>query len=533
MSIISIQYFVFIGIVVGGYYLIPKKAQWPWLLAASYAFYLFGGRGYVVYLLFTTISTFLCGRWLAGLNNIYTDTIKHANPPKTVQERREIKARFTRKKRGVLALAMAANFGILGFVKYIDFIIGNVNSVLQLFHAESFGFLNIALPLGISFYTFQSMGYLVDIYRGKVQADTNPFRFALFVSYFPQIIQGPIGRYNDLASQLYGQRSFDYNRVKFGVQRMLWGYFKKMVIADRIAVIVNEVFGNYVEKNYVGFTVFAAVLLYGIQIYADFSGGMDIVFGVSEMLGIHLSENFRHPFLSRSVAEFWQRWHITLGAWMRDYLFYPLALSKPFGNMSRALRKRVGNYVAKVLPTCLASFIVFVLIGVWHGASWKYVAYGIYQAVFVSTATLLEPFYAKCRIFFHVQTERFSFRMFQILRTILIVTVGRYFSRAVSFKDAVRMGYYTLKEFNPWVFFNKSFYKLGLDRENFELMLLLIVFLFAVDYMQERGIHIRERIARQGIVLRWTIYMLGIFSIIIFGMYGQGFDISTFIYQVF
>lgn len=377
------------------------------------------------------------------------------------------------------------------------------------------------------------MGYLVDVYRGKVKPDGSIFRFALFVSYFPQIIQGPIGRYQPLTTQLFEQRCFSYERVKFGAQRMLWGYFQKVVIADRIAVIVNEVFTNYKENGYEGCIVFIAVLLYSIQIYADFSGGIDIVCGVSEMLGIKLADNFRHPFLARSVAEFWQRWHITLGVWMRDYLFYPLALSKPFNKMSSILRKLFGNYVAKVLPTCLASFIVFMLIGLWHGSSWKYVAYGLYQATFVSTATLLEPFYAKCRSFFGVKPERISFRIFQVLRTVIIVTVGRYFSRAASFMTAISMYRYTLKTFNPWVLFDGSLYKLGLDQKNFQLMILLIVGLFIVDAMQEKGIHLRETIARQGIVFRWGVYFAGIFGIIIFGMYGQGFNTASFIYQGF
>ena len=534
MSIISLKYILFIAAVVLVYYIIPKKYQWIWLLIASYAFYLTAGVYYVGYLLFTTVSTFLCGKWLGKLELAKAEEVKNGDAPKTLAERKEIKARYTKKKRLAITIAMVLNFGILAFVKYADFTINNINGVLSHFDAGKIDFLHIALPLGISFYIFQSMGYLVDVYRGKVKADDNIFRFALFVSYFPQIIQGPIGRYQPLADQLYEKRSFDYDRVKFGVQRMLWGYFKKMVIADRIAVLVDEVFFNYKVNGYEGFIVFIAVLLYGIQIYADFSGGMEIVCGASEMLGIDLAENFRRPFMARSVAEFWQRWHITLGAWMRDYLFYPLALSKPFNKMSRSLRKHGSNYVAKILPTCLASFIVFVLIGLWHGASWKYVAYGIYQATFVSTATLFEPFYEKCRAFFHVKPEKLSFRLFQIFRTVLIITIGRYFSRAASFKTAISMLAATFKSFNPQTLFDGTLHNLGnLGLINFLFMLLMIVFLFLIDTLQERNIHLRETIARQNIVIRWAIYFVGIFAIIIFGMYGKGFNAASFIYQGF
>ena len=533
MSIISLSYFLFVFAAVTIYYVIPKTIQWKWLLVVSYVFYLMAGIKYVGYLLFTTISTFLCGRWIGNLDSRYAQEVGASDQAKTSQQRKEIKARFTKKKRRVLALAMVVNFGVLGVVKYANFVIDNLNSLLSLFGIGKLSHFHLILPLGISFYIFQSMGYLMDVYRGKVKPDKSIFRFALFVSYFPQIIQGPIGRYQPLANQLYEQRKFSYEKVKFGAQRMLWGYFKKLVIADRIAVVVNEVFANYIEKGYEGFIIFIAVFLYGIQIYADFSSGIDIVCGVSEMLGIDLAENFRRPFMARSVAEFWQRWHITLGAWMRDYLFYPLALSKPFNKMSRALRRHRGNYVAKVLPTCLASFIVFVLIGIWHGASWKYVAYGLYQAAFVSTATLFEPFYAKCRGFLHVDPKRFDFRIFQTLRTLFIITVGRYFSRAVAFRSALSLFEATLKSYNPWVFFDGTLYNLGLDRKNFQFMILVIAFLFLIDFLQERGIHLRERIARQGIVFRWCVYFAGIFAIIIFGMYGQEFDASVFIYQGF
>lgn len=537
MSLFSLTFIVFLLALLVIYFCIPKRMQWICLLVASYIFYAWAGPVYLAYLLFATLCTFLVGRWLQNLND------RHAREARELQDgthprgggsKKELKALYTKKKRRALALGLVANFAVLAVVKYADFAIGNLNALFSLVGVDaSIGFLNIALPLGISFYTFQSSGYLIDLYRGKIQADRNVFRYALFVSYFPQIIQGPIGRYHELAHQLFEPHSFDYTRIKFGAQRMLWGFFKKMVIADRIVVVVNEVFNNYAEQGYGGIIIFLAVLLYSIQIYADFSAGMDIVCGVSQMLGIELAENFRRPFMAKSVAEFWQRWHITMGAWMRDYLFYPLALSKPFNNMSKKLRKRGGQYAAKVIPTCLASFIVFVLIGVWHGASWKYVVYGLYQAVFVSTATLFEPFYAKCRAFFHIKPERFSFRCFQTLRTIFLITIGRYLSRAVSFMTAARMFKATVTVWNPWVLFDGTLYELGLDMKNFQFMILMIALLFLVGFLQEKGYHLRETIARQGIVFRWAIYLAAIFGIIIFGMYGPGFEAANFIYQGF
>lgn len=490
--------------------------------------------------MFATLSTFAVGRWLQSLNDKYAleNADLKANKDmdkKALQDaKKSLKDLYTKKKRCVLAIGVVSNFLVLATVKYLNFAIENLNVIFSYANTDfELSFLNIALPLGISFYTFQSVGYLIDIYRGKVKADRNIFKYALFVSYFPQIIQGPIGRYNHLASQLFKPHAFDYTRVKFGAQLMLWGIFKKMVIADRIAVVVDQVFNNFSDQNYSGFIIFIAAFLYGVQIYADFSGGIDVVSGVSQIFGIELAENFRRPFLAKSVAEFWQRWHITLGAWMRDYLFYPLALSKPFNNMAKFLRKFGSTYAAKIIPTCLASFIVFFIIGIWHGASWKYVAYGIYQATFVSTATLFEPFYEKCRKFFRVKPERFSFRAFQVIRTVLIVTIGRYFSRAASFMTAIMMYQSTFTEWNPWVLFDGSLYELGLDQKNFQFMILMIILLFLLDFLKEKGYNLRETVARQGIVFRWTIYILAILGVVVFGMYGEGFDASNFIYQGF
>lgn len=537
MSLFSTAFLVFLLIVMVVYFSVPGKYRWIVLLAASYAFYVFSGWKNTLFLLLVTVSTFFAGRWLSRLNRTCAQTIKELQPAEgqsLSDLKKETKALFTRKKRRVLALALILIFGILLVIKYTDFAIRNLNVLLELAKVDTqISFLNFALPLGISFFIFQSAGYLIDVYRGKVEADQNLLKYALFVSYFPQIIQGPIGRYDKLAHQLYEPHAFEYTRVKFGMQRMLWGFFKKMVIADRIAVVVNEIFDHYQVNDYTGFILFLGAFLYSVQIYADFSAGMDIVIGISESLGITLTENFRRPFIAKSVAEFWQRWHITLGAWMRDYLFYPLALSKPFNGMSKKLRKLGSPYAAKVLPTCLASFIVFVLIGLWHGASWKYVFYGLYQAFFVSTGTLFEPFYAKCRKVFRIKPERFSWRCFQVLRTILIVTVGRYLSRAVSFKTAYRMYRATISEWNPWIFFDGTLYTLGLDEKNFQFMIVMIVFLFLVGFLQEKGIHFRERIARQGIIMRWLIYFAAIFGLLVFGMYGEGFEAANFIYQGF
>jgi alginate O-acetyltransferase complex protein AlgI len=540
LSLFSLLFLCFLACVAVLYFAVPKKYQWIILLAASYVFYAWSGIKYLAYLLFTTVTTYLFARWIQSVSDGFKNELsllreKCGDDRKSLSSgKSELKKHCTKKKRKILAAGIVINFLVLAVVKYSPLFLMSFNHLFSALNVNTeLDFLRIALPMGLSFYIFQSVGYMIDVYRGKVEADRNIFHYALFVSYFPQIIQGPIGRYNKLAGQFFEPHSFDYTRVKFGLQRMVWGFFKKLVIADRISIITSEVFGNYAAAGYGGFITFSAALLYGVQIYADFSGGMDLVCGVSQIFGIELAENFKRPYFAKSVSEFWQRWHITLGTWMKDYLFYPLALSKPFGRMSKKLRKLGSPYAAKVLPTCLASFIVFIIVGLWHGASWGYVAYGLYQAVFVSTATLFEPFYRKCRGFFKVKAERFSFRLFQMLRTLFIITIGRFLSATGSLMQASDLLKATFSQWNPWVLFDDTFYNLCSNCRNFYLILFTIAVLFLVDLLHEKGCHLRETIARQGIVFRWTLYIVGILSIFIFGIYGPGYDAAKFIYQGF
>lgn len=528
MALFSIRFAIFLIVLFPAYFLFPKryeKYQWTVLLLASYVFYAFAGLDVMVFLVTTTVSTWYGALKLGQANAWYREQAKGME----TAERKALKRASTRKKRWILLAVCLLNFGILAVLKYANFFIENVNS---LFGAGTIAPLDLLLPLGISFYTFQSIGYVIDVYRDKYAPDKNLLQYALFVSYFPQIIQGPIGRHSDLAHQLYAPHRFDYERLTFGLQRSLWGCFKKMVIADRIALLADTVFAGQ-GGEYVGFTAFIGIFLYGFQIYADFSGGMDIVFGVSEALGINLTENFRRPFFAKSVAEFWQRWHITLGAWMREYVFYPLAMSKGFGKLSRRLRARFGTYAAKTVPSCLASFVVFLLVGIWHGAAWHYVAYGLYYSVLVSGGNLFQKFFEKLRNRLRIDDKSRGWHLFQVIRTVLLCTIGRCFAHAATLGRALQIIKDMFSSFNPWVFFDGSLYTLGLDRQNFTLMLLLIVLLLAVDILQERGVHIRETIARQNIVVRWAVYYTAIFAIVIFGIYGPGYDAASFIYQKF
>lgn len=516
MTLISFSFVVFLIFLISIYFLIPGKYQWMLLLTASFVFYLSNGIHGVLYILTTIVTQYFFAKQLDKKNQQFEQEVEEKQLKG--KEKAKLKKVYASVKKKFLIPAIVINVGLLCFVKYTGVIFDGVH---------------ILVPLGISFYTFKSVGYVIDVYRGKEKAEGNIFKFALYTSFFPAIIQGPIDRYHDLAPQLYVSHNFDYTRVTFGLQRMLWGYIKKIVIADRIAVVVNEIFNNYDVNGYAGFVVFAGVFLYGVQLYADFSGGMDIVNGLSETLGIYLTENFERPYMARSVSEFWQRWHITLGAWFRNYLFYPISLSKPFNNFGKKCKKIFGDELGKVIPPSIASFIVFLIIGIWHGVGWKYVVYGLYQAYFVSTGTLFERGYGKLRAIFRIDAESGAWKLFQMFRTILAITIGRYISRAPDLTHVFGMMKATIEEFNPWVFFDGTFYNLGLDEKDFRFMLFSIGILFITDILKERNIRLRETIARQNIICRWAIYYTAIFSLIIFGMYGTGYDASAFIYQAF
>ncbi len=540
MAFFSWQFVLFLTCSLVIYYLVPGRFQWMILLVSSCWYYLAGGNlRTVVYVLVTIVTTYAGAYYMDRIQKRVDVRLK-AKPADgsaarlSREEKKQIKAQGQKEKKRILVLVLIINFGILIVLKYGKFFAVNMNSLLADLHAGArIPEASFLLPLGLSFYTFQTMGYLIDVYRGKYRAESNPFRLALFTTYFPSILQGPINRYDDLADQLYEPHTFDDMRFREGLLRMLWGFFKKMIIAERAVIIVNEIFGGFEQHRYTGFTLIFGILLYGVQLYADFAGGMDIIFGASEMFGIRLRENFRQPYMARSISEFWQRWHMSLGSWMKDYVFYPIALSKPFAKMQKSLKKKVNPYFGKVFPSFLASFMVFVLVGVWHGANWKFVFYGLYQATFVSTETLFEKPYADLRRFFRVREEAAGWKLFQMVRTLTILSFGRFVDVVPDMPDVIRVVRAVFSKFNPWIFFDGSLYEHGVNETNFHLMVILIILMGIVDVINERGQTLRGVIARQQFPFRWIVYLTAIAAILVFGMYGPGFDMASFIYAQF
>ncbi|MBP3835985.1 MAG: MBOAT family protein, partial [Pyramidobacter sp.] len=392
--------------------------------------------------------------------------------------------------------------------------------------------LKLLLPLGISFYTLQAIAYMTDVYRGTIQADKNPVKFMLFMSFFPQIVQGPIPRYDQLAHQLYEGHDFDYERGCFGCQLMVWGLIKKLVIAELLAIPVNQLYNNY--THYTGSILFLGGVMYVLRTYTDFSGGMDIARGVAEILGIKLVLNFNQPFYSTSIEDFWRRWHMTMGHWMRDYIFYPLSLSKSFTNLGRKSRNLFGAFTGKRLPAFIAMFIVYFLVGFWHGANWKYVAYGVWNGVFIMSGILMEDFYQKTRELCGINEATVTWRLFRMIRTLVIVSFGRFFSGAKDLTAALGMFRRTFIDWQDITFLtNGSLIKLGLDTANWILLSITILLLLYVDSVHEKGISLRRVFARQPLIFRWIIYIGAVLFILIFGCYGPEYNAASFIYEKF
>ncbi len=521
MAFTSFNFLVFVLIVVGAYYATPKQFRWVELLAASYAFYLISSPNTFVFLLLTTVTTYAGGRVLGYINNKHKAHLTRYKDTMSREDKKQLKAKIQKRKRRVVLVLLLVNFGVLAFVKYFRYYI-NV-----MFEAQFD--LGVLIPLGISFYTFQSAAYILDLYRNKIEADQNIFKFALFMSFFPQIVQGPIARHDQLANQLYEGHDFKYTNLTHGAQLILWGFFKKLVIADRVAILVTEVFDNYTE--YSGAIVVVALLFYMIQIYADFSGGIDIARGVAECMGIDMAHNFMRPYFSHDLSEFWRRWHMSLSFWTRDYIFYSISLSKTFGKLGKNARKVLGDRVGKLVPVIIAQMATFLTIGLWHGAEFKYIAYGLYNGIIIISALLLEPYFKNAIEKLHINIKSKGWELFQIIRTFIIVMMGRMFPKAASFGVALSMYASILRPMEGK--FGEVILTLGLTQLDFMVILVCCIAWFFISYSQEKGTKIREAMDNQPIPVRWLVYLAGFAAVLVFGIYGPGYDASAFIYRGF
>ncbi len=530
MLFTSYSFILFISLLFLLYYIIPKKLQWKLLLAASYVFYALAGPRYLIYILITTISTYIAAIEIGKLHKEQDDYLKERKKDLNREEKKAYKAAIKLRQWKWLLGILLLNFGILFVIKYLNFTIININWALGIFGRQGgLSFVTLALPLGISFYTFQTMGYIIDVYRGKYPPEKNIGKLALFVGFFPQLIQGPISRYDDLAKSLYKEHSLDFKNISFGIQRILWGYFKKLVIADRILIAVKALMGDTV--SYHGAFVVVLMLFYTFQLYADFTGGIDITIGIAEVLGITVKENFMRPYFSKSIAEFWKRWHITLGTWFTDYLFYPISAWPPMLKFSKFARKRFGDNAGKKLPVYLASFAVWFTTGAWHGSSWNFIVWGLMNYVVLMASEELKPFYHWFHGRFKVE-GKFYFRLFQIIRTTLLMSAIRLFDVYRDVPATFRMFGSIFTTFNWGELFTGKLLSLGLTGGDYTVLVVGFIMMLTVSLLQRKG-SVRESLAAKPVLVRNALVYMLFVAIIIFGAYGVGFDSSQFIYNQF
>lgn len=485
----SLGFMLYFPIVVLVYYILPQKAKNYWLLAASYYFYMCWNAKYVLLLLLSTVVTYSCALLIEHLNLKW----KHL----------------------LVFSGVIINLGILALFKYANFFLESVALVLEKLHIAAFHVsFDVLLPVGISFYIFQALGYLIDVSRGTVETEKNFFRYALYVSFFPQLVAGPIERSKNLLPQFKEVHKADEERIKEGLLLMLWGYFQKLVIADRISTVVDTVYFDH--WTYGGFYAIVATVFFAFQIYCDFAGYSNIAIGAANVMGFRLMENFNCPYLSGSVGEFWRRWHISLSSWFKDYVYIPLG-----GNRKGKQRKYLNI------------MIVFLLSGLWHGANWTYVIWGGLNGLYQVVGNACKPFRNTVNRLLHNNENSIGHKLFQILTTFILVDVAWVFFRASTIMRGLGIIRTMLMARNPWVLWDGSLYNLGLDQKNFTMAIIAIIILIVVDIAKYKGICIRKAILRQEWWIRWTCIIVSVMFVLIFGVWGSSYSAKSFIYFQF
>ena len=492
MSILSLDYLLLVAVAFLTYYLLPLKVRWWALLTASLVFYTLAGWFGLIYL--TAVAAVTWGGGLAI---------------------RRVKAEGRWARAGgakpLLAGVLALILGAMAALKY-----GGLWTA---------GWI---VPLGLSWFTFQSAGYVIDVYSGKVEPERNPCRYLLFVAFFPQMTQGPVSTWKQLAPQLTEGHRLEPALVQEGVLLMLWGYFKKLVLADRLAAVAAYTTTQLVVP---GWLALASAGVYMVQLYADFSGGMDMIRGTALLYGIRMTENFRRPFFSTSVAEYWRRWHISLGAWFRSYLLYPLTTSRLGLAVGTGASRLLGKKMGRLIPSALATILIFVLIGLWHGASWNAAIYGMYFGVVMAVSMLMEPWFRQLRKRWHVREKHPAIIALRLTRTWLLVLLAQFFAFTAGPREAFSLMGQSLM---GWSVANVgSVLTAIMPGLEWIIVLAALTVLTAVDALDEQGLTIGQRLARGPFPLRWLAMLALIVAIVVLGCYGDGMNGAAFLYTQF
>lgn len=515
MAYHQIAYFaIFLPCIVLLYQMTPQKYRWVTLLTANYTFfYLISVSGkLVIYLLAATVVTHYIGIWLENVSLTFEGNAK------------ELKG----KKRKVLAFGVLINLTILIVLKYFNFFGENIAGLLNVLSFKvEYKEIDFLVPIGISYYTLQTISYMTDVYRGTIKAEKNIVKIALYLSFFPQIMEGPISRFHETADSLYEGKRITFTNVKYGYQRIVWGLFKKIVVADRLAAVVTTVYSDY--KSFDGAILALGVICYTYQLYLEFSGCMDIIMGTGQIFGVKLPENFRQPFFAKDASDFWHRWHITLGTWFKDYVFYTVSLAKPIKELAKKVKNKFGRNVSKFVAPFFALFCVWSCNGLWHGPQWTFIFYGMYYFVLIFIENIIEEPVAKLTAKLHINRDGKGYRVFRLVKLFIIINVGEMFFRA----DSVGTGFYMLKEMLTNFHISQAAYRftsIGLDRYDVILVVIGLLAVLVVDILHEKNVSIREKVASLALPIRWAIWYAIILCVIIFGAYGVGYSAVDMIY---
>ncbi|MEG1142538.1 MAG: MBOAT family O-acyltransferase [Clostridia bacterium] len=488
----SIGFLIYFIIVIIGYFLIPKNKVWIWLLGASYYFYIQWNIKYALLMFLSTLITYISGIVIDQINKKYDKKQKLY-------------------KKIILIISLFLNLSILFFFKYYNFIGKSILEVAQTLKFKlDLPMLDLILPVGISFYTFQALSYTLDVYKEDIEAEYHLGKYSLFVSFFPQLVAGPIERSTNLLPQIKIGKNFDYDRLRQGLLIMGFGFFKKIVIADRLAVISNQIFEN--PTHYSGILLIIGVMCFSFQIYCDFSGYSDIAIGCAKVMGYDLMENFNKPYFSKTIGEFWRRWHISLGMWFKDYLYIPLG----------------GKYNGK-LKYYRNLLIVFFISGLWHGASWNFAIWGLIHAIYQIIGEESKEYKILIINKLKINSKGRVYKNFQILTTFILVTIAWIFFRANTFNDVMYILNYILKDITKLE--SKDLLRLGLDKKDLLVCLSSVIGLLFVEKYDIKN-KIIQNICSTNILIRWGVYYSLIMVIIVLGYYGES-SIAEFIYFQF
>lgn len=510
-SYISITYlFCFLPLVMLAYSITKKEYRYLVLLVASLLCFYFMSGNLVLYILVSTLFTYYISKLMVNIQHKEKDELALVKK----EEKKGIKKAYLKKKNRIMTFHILIILSALILLKYSSFIVLNINhftdSTLQVIH--------FLMPIGLSFYSLEMISYIVDLKRGRIEVCDHYLKLLLYFSYFPKLMEGPISTYGELKDQLQAGNKIELENLYYGSIRIGYGIAKKLVISDRLNYAVRLIFNYY--HRYDASMMFIGAFFYTLQLYCEFSGTMDVVIGSSEIFNIQLTENFRQPFFALSISEFWQRWHISLGRFFKEYIYFPVSMSKLSKNLVGKLRKKVGNYYSVTITSGIALFAVWITNGFWHGSDWQYGLFGMYHFILIYSSTLLQPLKDQLHILLKINPASIGYKIYAMIKTGIFVCIGEMIFRSNSASDAknMLMILFTRFHFNP-----QSYFSLKLDVADLMIIAITVTMIFMISYMKEKGINIKELLLKQNIIVKCIILYSLIFFILIFGAYGNNY----------